>query len=125
MSRAEPNLSNFSRAAMTRRITWEQLPQTVRDGVESILTEPVVAAVSAPGGFSPGSADRVLLASGRRAFVKAASALENATTPVLHRREAAGALALPQDIPAPEFLGMYDFWECTTTAPGLRWYWPM
>ena len=93
---------------MNTRISWPQLPPSVRAGVERILGETVVTAQSQSGGFSPGSADRVVLASGRRAFVKAVSAETNATSPVLHRREAAVAKALPPGIPAPKFLGMYD-----------------
>ncbi|AIY03756.1 MULTISPECIES: phosphotransferase family protein [Arthrobacter] len=93
---------------MSQRIAWSQLPQQVRAGVEEILGEAVVEAVSQPGGFSPGSADRVLLASGRRAFVKAVSADANATSPELHRREAVISAALPTAVPAPKFLGMYD-----------------
>lgn len=93
---------------MNQRITWSQLPQTVRDGVENIVGEAVTEAESQPGGFSPGSADRVQLASGRRAFVEAASSLQNASTPGLHRREAAVTAALPQGVLVPDFLGMYD-----------------
>src|SRR5689334_9320284 len=53
------------------RIGWADLPANVRDSVAGILGEPVVEAVSQSGGFSPGTADRVTTASGRRAFVKA------------------------------------------------------
>ncbi|WP_269938712.1 phosphotransferase [Arthrobacter sp. HY1533] len=90
------------------RIGWAQLPPHVRAGVEDILGDTVVSAVSQPGGFSPGSADRVVLASGRRAFVKAVSADVNATSATLHRREAGISAALPPDTPAPAFLGTYD-----------------
>lgn len=90
------------------RIGWSQLPPHVRTGVEDILGDTVVSAVSQPGGFSPGSADRVVLASGRRAFVKAVSAEVNATSAALHRGEARISAALPQDTPAPAFLGTFD-----------------
>jgi len=90
------------------RITWGELPQHVRDGVERLLGDTVIDAVTQPGGFSPGSADRVLLASGRRAFVKAASADTNLVTVRLHRAEAAITAGLPPNVPAPELLGMYD-----------------
>lgn len=91
-----------------QRITWAQLPPEVRAGVELILGDAVVETRSQHGGFSPGSADRVLLASGRRAFVKAVSAEVNAGSVELHRKEAAISAALPPGVPAPEFLGMYD-----------------
>ncbi|MDD0857288.1 hypothetical protein NHF46_04815 [Arthrobacter alpinus] len=93
---------------MNQRITWARLPAAVREGVENILGEVVAEAVSQPFGFSPGSADRVTLASGRRAFVKAVCADVNASTPDLHRREAAVTAVLPQGVAAPDFLGMYD-----------------
>jgi aminoglycoside phosphotransferase (APT) family kinase protein len=48
----------------------------------------VVEAVTAPGGFSPGLAARVVCADGRRWFVKAASGQMNPDTPRLHRQEA-------------------------------------
>ena len=57
------------------RVAWADLPAPVRDVVADILGSPVLAAVSQPGGFSPGSADRVCTADGRRAFVKAVSGL--------------------------------------------------
>lgn len=93
---------------MNTRIGWAQLPPQVRAGVESILGDPVVDARSQPGGFSPGSADRLLLASGRRVFVKAASADVNASTAALHRREASVSASLPPGVPAPQLLGIYD-----------------
>jgi aminoglycoside phosphotransferase (APT) family kinase protein len=90
------------------RIGWSDLPKPVRDGVQNLLAGRVVDAVSQPGGFSPGSADRVRTADGRRAFVKAAGALPNRQSPMLHRREARISAALPQGIPVPRFLGHYD-----------------
>jgi hypothetical protein len=69
------------------RLAWEDLPGTVRTWVEDVLGSPVVRAVSQPGGFSPGSADRVLTRTGQRAFVKAVSGSPNPGTPALHRRE--------------------------------------
>ncbi|MGO4385004.1 phosphotransferase [Specibacter sp. RAF43] len=90
------------------RISWPELPAPVRAGVEQILGEPVVSAASQPGGFSPGSADRVRLASGRGAFVKAASAQTNAVAATLHRREAAVTATLPHFLPVPGLLGVYD-----------------
>ncbi|NVM97626.1 phosphotransferase [Arthrobacter sp. SDTb3-6] len=93
---------------MTGRIGWAGLPAQVRAGIEGILGDAVVAAASQPGGFSPGSADRVRLASGRTAFVKAVSADVNTTSAALHRREAGIAAALPDGLPVPAFLGSYD-----------------
>ena len=90
------------------RVAWAELPVHVRDAVADILGSPVVAAVSQPGGFSPGSADRVRTADGRRAFVKAVSGAANPHSPTLHRREIGVAAALPADVPAPRLLGSHD-----------------
>lgn len=90
------------------RISWAQLPQRVRVAVEEILGASVVEAVSQPGGFSPGSADRVRTGEGVRAFVKAAGLDPNPDPPQLHRREARITAALPVTVPAPRLLGHYD-----------------
>ncbi|MET7397431.1 phosphotransferase [Dactylosporangium sp. NPDC005572] len=94
---------------MTRaRIGYPDLPVPVRLGVEDILGGPVVAAVSQFGGFSPGSADRVVTASGTRAFVKAVSGAANDVSPSMHRAEARVTAALPASTPTPRLLGLYD-----------------
>lgn len=90
------------------RIGWADLPEHVRAAVERILGGTVVAAVSQPGGFSPGTADRVRTAGGRRAFVKAVSAAQNPRSPELHRREAQVTAGLPPGVPAPRLLGCHD-----------------
>ncbi|GAA4262556.1 aminoglycoside phosphotransferase family protein [Dactylosporangium darangshiense] len=90
------------------RIGWADLPAGVRDGVVEILGEPVVETVSQVGGFSPGTADRVLTASGRRAFVKAVGSALNEQSPAMHRAEAGVARRLPGGIPTPRLLGVHD-----------------
>jgi aminoglycoside phosphotransferase (APT) family kinase protein len=90
------------------RIGWRDLPVPVRHAVEAIIGGTVVEATSQPGGFSPGSADRVRTADGRRAFVKAVSPAQNPQSPDLHRREARVAAGLPASAPAPRLLGRYD-----------------
>lgn len=90
------------------RIGWADLPARVRTAVESVVGGAVVAAVSQPGGFSPGSADRIRTADGRRAFVKAVSSAQNSDSPEIHRREARVAAALPASVPAARLLGCYD-----------------
>ena len=90
------------------RIRWEDLPGSVRAGVEELLGSTVVSALPQPGGFSPGTADRVVTADGSRAFVKAASSRQNEQTPRLHRQEAEVLRQLPHDLPVPGFLGFYD-----------------
>jgi aminoglycoside phosphotransferase (APT) family kinase protein len=90
------------------RIGWNDVPVDVRAAVESILGAPVVDATSQAGGFSPGTADRVRTADGRRAFVKAVSPALNADSPDMHRREARITAALPDHAPAPRLLGLHD-----------------
>ncbi|WP_319462438.1 phosphotransferase [Micromonospora sp. RTP1Z1] len=90
------------------RIDWVDLPDRVRASVEEILGAPVVEAVSQPGGYSPGTADRVRTADGRRAFVKAVSPAQNDRSPALHRAEALISAALPPHAPAPRLLGSHD-----------------
>ncbi|GAB7192868.1 hypothetical protein NUM3379_35770 [Kineococcus sp. NUM-3379] len=94
--------------ASGQRIGWADLPGHVRAAVEAVLGAPVVAAVSQPGGFSPGTADRVRTADGRRAFVKAVSSGLNPHTPDMHRREVHVTGALPLALPVPRLLGSYD-----------------
>ncbi len=80
----------------------------MRHAVETIIGGTVVEAVSQPGGFSPGTADRVRTADGRRAFVKAVSAAQNDRSPHMHRREARVTAALHPPVPAPRLLGLHD-----------------
>ena len=90
------------------RLTWDQLPERIRDAIESRLGSPVTSATSQPGGFSPGMASRVEMADGRRAFVKAVSPELNPDSPDIFREEARVAAALPPNAPAPRFLWTYD-----------------
>ncbi|HET9127325.1 MAG TPA: phosphotransferase, partial [Propionibacteriaceae bacterium] len=90
------------------RVQWSDLPPAVRHAIAGIAGAPVVSATSQPGGFSPGSADRLLLADGRRVFAKAVSSAQDPQSPHIHRREISRASALPPDAPAPRLLGSYD-----------------
>jgi len=80
----------------------------VRRGVEDVLGSPVVRARSQPGGFSPGSADRVRTRDGRRAFVKAVGSRPNPDSPPMHRAEALIAGWLPAELPVPALLGAVE-----------------
>ncbi|HEX5596853.1 MAG TPA: phosphotransferase [Micromonosporaceae bacterium] len=90
------------------RIGWADLPLRVRGAVERSLGSRVVAAVSQHGGFSPGTADRVVTADGQRAFVKAVGCDLNEGSVALHRIEARVAAALPSEAPAPRLLACHD-----------------
>ena len=92
----------------------------------------MVEATTQPGGFSPGLAARLLLADGRRVFVKAVSGRINPHSPGMHRREARIAASLPASIPTPRFLDSYDdgdwialvFEDIEGTTPRTPWYQP-
>ena len=49
------------------RMLWDEVPDSIRASVGEIFGAPVVTARTQAGGFSPGSADRVVTAAGRRA----------------------------------------------------------
>lgn len=111
------------------RIGWADLPAPLRAYVEQLLGGSVVRAETQRGGFSPGSADRVVVTTGRRAFVKAVSAQLNRHSPSLHRREGLVSAVLPPTIPAPHLLGHYDdgdwvalvFEDADGHPPALPW----
>ena len=94
--------------AIGSRIGWLDLPGQVRAAVEDLLGSAVVSARSQSGGFSPGTADRVVTASGERAFVKAVSPAQNARSVEMARAEARVTAALPAGAPVPRVLGSYD-----------------
>lgn len=90
------------------RIGWDDLPDSVRSSVESIVGGSVVAAHSQSGGYSPGSADRIVTAQGERYFVKAVGGPLNPESPQFHRREAQIMGVLPAGLPIPQLVGSYD-----------------
>ncbi|MFC4117948.1 phosphotransferase family protein [Nonomuraea zeae] len=90
------------------RIAWAAVPEEVVAGIERLLGGRVVDAVSQPGGFSEGLAARVRLASGGRAFVKAASTSAAPAAAAFHRREIEISRRLPRAVPVPRLLDAYD-----------------
>lgn len=90
------------------RTGFHTLPGSLHAALEALLGEQIVAAVSQSGGFSPGSADRCTLASGRRAFIKAVDSGPHPYSAKLHRSEAAMAAGLPGNLPIPAFLGVVE-----------------
>ena len=87
---------------------WWHLPPALRLRVESLLGEEIIDAESQRGGFSPGSADRVVGADGGRAFVKTIGRREHPQAFALHRRELAVMRQLPDSVGAPRLLGSVD-----------------
>jgi Ser/Thr protein kinase RdoA (MazF antagonist) len=90
------------------RIGWADLPEHIRNRTEAVIGAPVVSAVSQTGGFSPGTADRVVTDDGRRAFVKAVSTTLNARSVELARAEAHVTARMPAEAPVPRLLGSLD-----------------
>lgn len=90
------------------RISWAEVPTTLRARVEQVLGGPVVAAASQTSGWSPGSADRIRTATGERAFVKALSRGRNEDGFRMHRREALVMAAIPVGVQAPRLLAAFD-----------------
>jgi hypothetical protein len=95
-------------ATGSQRIGWAQLPTEVTTAIGDMLGSEIVAARSQPGGFSEGLAARVRLADGRRAFVKAVSALTAPAAAGFHRREMTIAAALAGTGLVPRLLDGYD-----------------
>ena len=88
-----------------------------------------MVATTQPGGFSPGVAARLVLADGRRVFIKAVSGSINPDSPGMHRREARIAAVLPASVPTPRFLDVYEdadwialiFEDIEGTMPRAPW----
>jgi aminoglycoside phosphotransferase (APT) family kinase protein len=111
------------------RLPWEQVPAALRAAAEQRLGGRVTAAVTQPGGFSPGAAARLELEDGRRAFAKAVGPELNPDSPGIYRAEARIAAALPAAVPAPRFLGVLEdggwvlllFEDIDGSAPACPW----
>ncbi|MFI6293330.1 phosphotransferase family protein [Nonomuraea sp. NPDC050790] len=80
----------------------------MRARVEELLGGHVTEAVTQTGGFSPATAARLLLDTGRRAFVKAVAPGVNDVAVSLYRDEARVAAALPPGLPAPRLLTSFE-----------------
>lgn len=90
------------------RTNWTDVPATLRGRIEGVLGGAVVSAASQAAGWSPGSADRVVTADGRRAFVKTISRGRNPDGFGMHRREAAVMAQLPEGVQAPALVAVLD-----------------
>ena len=84
-----------------RGLSWPDVPGTVRRAITDSVGAPIVSAQSPPGGFTPGVAARLVLADGRRCFVKAASASYGDWVTTAYRHEASVNVHLPPAVPAP------------------------
>lgn len=91
-----------------RRITWTDLPEAVTAWVETTLGSPVVDWRSQSGGWSPGTADRLVCSDGSRAFLKAVHPSLNPVAPRLYRDEIAAAAVLGPQVPCAHLISSYD-----------------
>ncbi len=113
----------------TTRITWADLPDAIRERCEALLGTAVLISRSQTGGFSPGVADRLELADGARAFLKAVHPDLNAGSARLTRREARVNALLPRDVPAPRLRHTFElddwvvliFDDVDGRQPSLPW----
>jgi aminoglycoside phosphotransferase (APT) family kinase protein len=90
------------------RLEWGAVPARVRAALEHWAASPVVSATSQRSGFSPGVAARLMLADGRRLFVKAIGPAPNPDSPDMHRREARIVAALPENVAVPRLRWLFD-----------------
>jgi hypothetical protein len=95
-------------ASTAQRPRWDTLPDDLRRAVESRLGARVAQAQSQDSGFTPGLASRLLLADGRRVFVKAASSQTAPWVVDAYRRECEVTAALPAGVHAPRALWTLD-----------------
>lgn len=86
------------------RTTWTDVPAVLRERIETVLGGAVAQAESQAGGYSPGGADRVVTADGRRAFVKTLSRSRNPDGFGMHEREAEVMGHLPGSVQAPRLI---------------------
>ncbi|WP_040786030.1 aminoglycoside phosphotransferase family protein [Nocardia pneumoniae] len=86
-------------AGTATRIEWHELPQPVRAGIERRLGTRVRSAVTQTGGFSHGTAARLLLTDSRRAFVKVIN--RDDALYGMYQTEARTAAQLPRTVPTP------------------------
>lgn len=96
-------LTDTTRAA---RPSWPELPGEARATVEAKLGSPVVKAFGQAGGFTPGVASRLVLANGRRVFVKALPGEHPLSGG--YRAESALAARLPERAPTSRLLFAVD-----------------
>lgn len=89
-----------------RRLTWDELPSSVRDWAQGVLGAPVVRVAHATGGYSPGTADALFCADGRAVFLKAGHPSLNPHSPGMLRSEGAVLAQLPSGLPVA---GLVDY----------------
>ena len=88
------------------RPTWSDVPGRVREVIEHRVGAPVVKALSQAGGFTLGLASRLVLADGRRVFVKGLPS--DHPLAGTYRAEASVVSRLPENAPSPRLLSVVE-----------------
>lgn len=93
------------------RLSWHQLPASVKAAFADLLGAPIERAVSQEEGFSPGLAARCELPDGRSVFLKATARSVNIHSREMMVHEGVINHSLPDDAPVPAFLGSIEVGE--------------
>jgi hypothetical protein len=94
------------RDLFTVRPPWASVPASVRERLTDLVGSPTIGWIDVHGGMSPGPAARLILADGRRVFVKGGSAMVGPRSHRLHVREAEVLGRLPPTVPAARLLAV-------------------
>jgi Phosphotransferase enzyme family len=90
------------------RIEWHDVPQRIREEIQTRVGSEIVEARTQPEGFSPALVARLRMADSRRVFVKAVPGNVNPDSPDIYRREVDIVSRLPHDLPVPRLLWSFD-----------------
>jgi hypothetical protein len=125
-------IAQVPHGATARRLDWSLLPPMLRRLIEERLGSPVVGAVSAGAGFTPGFASTLTGRDGQRMFVKAASVKAQRPFADAYREEARKLRTLGAErpgLPVPRLLWSHedDLWvvlgleHVEATNPARPW----
>ncbi|AQP50434.1 hypothetical protein [Tessaracoccus flavescens] len=103
------------------RARFDDLPAWLKAWVAERLGSPVVSATSQPGGYSPGTADRLVCADGTRGFLKAVHPSHNPESPDIHRAELANLRSMPDGIPVPRLIAGLDEQDWVVLSSSRMW----
>lgn len=101
----------------SQRASWQGLPAELRTWVEQTMGDTVTTAISQSGGYSLGTADRLIFSSGKRAFLKAVDESTHPDTADLHRQEARVTSSFPAYAPVPLLLAHQEI----SATDGSHW----
>lgn len=90
------------------RLLWSYLPMHVRDALEAIMGSAAVKVTSQNGGYSPGTADRIITEKGDRFFVKSVGTSINPFSPDILRKEITVMQSLPEYQFGAKIVDSYD-----------------